>query len=94
MSNGPTRRVMTPEERRAALLKTQRETTRVVKRALIGIAFFAAAYYIFLIKTQPSQTDSAHAPQVEQTLKSSSVVVSAHPSSQATQPPTQEKDTE
>lgn len=38
----------TPEEYRAARRRVQRETTRVVKRTLIGIALFAGMYYLFL----------------------------------------------
>ena len=38
----------TPEEYRAARRRVQRETTRVVKRTLVGIALFAGLYYLFL----------------------------------------------
>lgn len=38
----------TPEEYRAARRRVQRETARVVKRTLIGIALFAGMYYLFL----------------------------------------------
>ena len=38
----------TPEEYRAARRRIQRETTRVVKRTLVGIALFAGMYYLFL----------------------------------------------
>lgn len=38
----------TPEEYRAARRRVQRETTRVVKRTLVGIALFAGMYYLFL----------------------------------------------
>ena len=43
MKAGKTRpaRPLTPEERRLALIRTQRETARVVKRTLVGIAPFA-----------------------------------------------------
>ena len=46
-NNNATRRP-TPEEYRAARRRVQRETTRVVKRTLIGIALFAGMYYLFL----------------------------------------------
>lgn len=46
-NNNATRRP-TPEEYRAARRRVQRETTRVVKRTLIGIALFAGIYYLFL----------------------------------------------
>ncbi len=45
-NNAPRR--PTPEEYRAARRRVQRETTRVVKRTLIGIALFAGMYYLFL----------------------------------------------
>ncbi len=45
---------LTAEERRLALIKTQRETARVVKRTLIAIALLAGAYYLYLVKTQPA----------------------------------------
>ena len=37
------------EKRRRALLETRRQTMRVVKRALIGLALFGAAYYLGLL---------------------------------------------
>jgi hypothetical protein len=46
-NNDATRRP-TPEEYRAARRRVQRETTRVVKRTLVGIALFAGLYYLFL----------------------------------------------
>ncbi|MBR2005362.1 MAG: hypothetical protein IKK39_02000 [Thermoguttaceae bacterium] len=46
-NNNATRRP-TPEEYRAARRRVQRETARVVKRTLIGIALFAGMYYLFL----------------------------------------------
>lgn len=45
-NNAPRR--PTPEEYRAARRRVQRETARVVKRTLIGIALFAGMYYLFL----------------------------------------------
>lgn len=42
----------TPEERRLALMKTQRETMRVVKRTLLALAIIAGGYYLYLLKTQ------------------------------------------
>lgn len=47
-NNNATRRP-TPEEYRAARRRVQRETARVVKRTLIGIALFAGMYYLFLV---------------------------------------------
>lgn len=49
----PQNTTLTPEERRLALIKTQRETMRVVKRTLLAIALLAGAYYLYLLKTQP-----------------------------------------
>ncbi|MBS7336787.1 MAG: hypothetical protein KIG81_02880 [Thermoguttaceae bacterium] len=51
MKAGKTRplRPLTPEERRLALIRTQRETARVVKRTLVGIALFAFGYYLCLL---------------------------------------------
>ena len=46
-NNNATRRP-TPEEYRAARRRVQRETTRVVKRTLIGLALFAGMYYLVL----------------------------------------------
>lgn len=47
-TNNDASRRPTPEEYRAARRRVQRETTRVVKRTLIGIALFAGMYYLFL----------------------------------------------
>lgn len=59
-----TQRSQTPaEERRLALIRTQRETTRVVKRTLIAIALIAGIYYVYLLKTQPQdEPDPGPAP--------------------------------
>ena len=51
------------EYRRRALVETQRQTMRIVKRTLLGIALFGAAYYFGLVmkekkNTAPSKTRS------------------------------------
>lgn len=75
-NNDATRRP-TPEEYRAARRRVQRETTRVVKRTLVGIALFAGMYYLFLAtnarrvepptETEATRTtvDAENAPPVE-----------------------------
>lgn len=73
-NNNATRRP-TPEEYRAARRRVQRETTRVVKRTLIGIALFAGLYYLYLASTSrpdvppiESETPSATADAVVETV--------------------------
>lgn len=75
-NNNATRRP-TPEEYRAARRRVQRETARVVKRTLIGIALFAGMYYLFLAtnarrvappnepETPRTTADVKNAPTVE-----------------------------
>lgn len=53
-NNAPRR--PTPEEYRAARRRVQRETTRAVKRTLIGIALFAGLYYLYLASTSRPET--------------------------------------
>lgn len=58
-----------PEEYRAAKRRVQRETTRVVKRTLIGIALFAGMYYLFLAtnarRVEPTNEPEAPRASVE-----------------------------
>lgn len=74
----------TPEEYRAARRRVQRETARVVKRTLIGIALFAGMYYLFLATnarrvappTEPeaprATVDAENAPSVETPVENAS----------------------
>ena len=82
----------TPEEYRAARRRVQRETTRVVKRTLIGIALFAGLYYLYLASTSrpdvppvesetPNATADAVAPQ---TPNAATPVENASPDAVAT----------
>ena len=74
----------TPEEYRAARRRVQRETTRVVKRTLIGIALFAGMYYLFLAtnarrvappnepEAPRATVDAENAPPVETPVENAS----------------------
>ena len=64
-NNDATRRP-TPEEYRAARRRVQRETTRVVKRTLVGIALFAGMYYLFLA-TNARRVEPPTEPEAPQT---------------------------
>ncbi len=86
----------TPEEYRAARRRVQRETTRVVKRTLIGIALFAGLYYLYLASTSrpdvppvESETPNATADAVveavaPQTPNAATPVENASPDAVAT----------
>ncbi|MBQ7813744.1 MAG: hypothetical protein IJ387_04515 [Thermoguttaceae bacterium] len=81
----------TPEEYRAARRRVQRETARVVKRTLIGIALFAGMYYLFLATnarrvappTEPeaprATVDAENAPSVETSVENASPDAPATP---------------
>lgn len=71
-NNAPRR--PTPEEYRAARRRVQRETTRVVKRTLIGIAFLAGLYYLYLASTSRPET-----PPVESETPVETVVSETEP---------------
>ena len=69
-TNNDAPRRPTPEEYRAARRRVQRETTRVVKRTLIGIALFAGMYYLFLATNArrvepPTEPEATQAPTLE-----------------------------
>jgi hypothetical protein len=65
-TNNDAPRRPTPEEYRAARRRVQRETTRVVKRTLVGIALFAGMYYLFLA-TNARQVAPPTEPEAPQT---------------------------
>ena len=48
----------TPEERRAALVRTQRETIRVVRRTLMTIALLGGGYYLWLLSREKKQQNA------------------------------------
>ena len=50
------------EERRRALLATRRQTMRIVKRTLIGIALFGAAYYFGLLMKERKNGQKTQEP--------------------------------
>ena len=52
-------RPMTSQERRLALARNRREALRVVKRALVAFALFAAAYYFGLLAKERKRETNA-----------------------------------
>ncbi|MBQ7030167.1 MAG: hypothetical protein IJN32_07965 [Thermoguttaceae bacterium] len=73
-NNAPRR--PTPEEYRAARRRVQRETTRVVKRTLVGIALFAGMYYLFLA-TNARRVEPPTEPEAPQATADAAVETSA-----------------
>lgn len=81
-TNNDAPRRPTPEEYRAARRRVQRETTRVVKRTLVGIALFAGMYYLFLA-TNARRVEPPTEPEAPQTT------VDAENASPTPEPPAQ-----
>lgn len=76
----------TPEEYRAARRRVQRETTRVVKRTLVGIALFAGMYYLFLATNarQVAPPTEPEAPRATVDAENASPVENVAPDAVAT----------
>ena len=82
-NNDATRRP-TPEEYRAARRRVQRETTRVVKRTLVGIALFAGLYYLFLATNArqaapPTEPEAPRATAVDENAENVATPTPATP---------------